>query len=311
MNRGNWDIQIDKPGADESISIFNTFRFFELHRNSGSHYLRVIEKNSAKILGVFHGSKDEGGVYKSPARGTFGGFEIFCREVDFIESFVGAVDEHIGAQQCAEAFIAERPLCYDEQAGTLVQNALVAHGYTVRYADIDHFIPIDPSPLIDKMEHNNQKRFRKCLRDGFAARRASPDEFRTVYDVIAENRRSKGYPISMTYRQIDEMVQVFPNDMHFFAAHRDGTIVAGSICLKVSQDVLYVFYWGDLPGHETYSPVTVLADTIYRFAQMNGFRILDLGTSTLQGSPNEGLGRFKKNLGAKETPKITYSKKFR
>ena len=129
-----------------------------------------------------------------------------------------------------------------------------------------------------------------------------------VYDVIVENRATKNFPVTMSYQAILEMLGAFPGQLQFFGAFKDGTMIASSICVKVSDSVLYVFYWGDRPGYEQFSPVTLLAQCIYEYAQSAGFKLIDFGTATRAGIPIYGLISFKKEIGCFPSPKPAYVK---
>jgi hypothetical protein len=51
-----------------------------------------------------------------------------------------------------------------------------------------------------------------------------------------------------------------------------------------------------------------LADAIYRYGQVNGFRVMDVGTSTIDREVNSGLLEFKRGLGFSESLKLTMRK---
>ena len=85
-------------------------------------------------------------------------------------------------------------------------------------------------------------------------------------------------------------------------------MVAAAVCIALSDEVLYVLYWGDSEGMQKYSPISLLAKHIYEHAQSQSFAKLDVGTSTLLGKANYGLVKFKRNLGFRETVKLEFIK---
>ena len=103
------------------------------------------------------------------------------------------------------------------------------------------------------------------------------------------------------------MTSVFANDILCFGVFSQDSkdLIASSICIKVSDEVLYVFYWGDIPLESSHSPIIILSSFLYEFCLENKFKILDIGTSTSNGEPNYGLVRFKENIGFKESLKYT------
>ena len=85
-------------------------------------------------------------------------------------------------------------------------------------------------------------------------------------------------------------------------------MIAASICIAVDNAVFYVFYWGEIDGYQNPSPIPFLAQGLYCHCQENGFRLMDVGTATVEGNPNHGLIRFKRSLGLEESLKLTFSK---
>jgi len=87
-------------------------------------------------------------------------------------------------------------------------------------------------------------------------------------------------------------------------------MIAASICIAVDKTVFYVFYWGEIDGYQNPSPIPFLAQGLYSYCQKEGFKLMDVGTATVEGNPNHGLIRFKRSLGLGESLKLTFSKSF-
>ena len=61
-----------------------------------------------------------------------------------------------------------------------------------------------------------------------------------------------------------------------------------------------VVYWGDA-GHELpRSPMNVLAHALVARSLDEGVRSLDIGPSSIDGVPDQGLIQFKRSIGARE-----------
>ena len=112
----------------------------------------------------------------------------------------------------------------------------------------------------------------------------------------------------MSWTDVQSMLTAFPTRLHLFGAEQDGQLVAAAICVAVSSRVLYVYAWGEIEGAEALSPVSVLADELSNFARVNGFELLDLGTSSVEGIVNPGLLAFKRSLGADDSLKLWLTK---
>jgi lipid II:glycine glycyltransferase (peptidoglycan interpeptide bridge formation enzyme) len=158
------------------------------------------------------------------------------------------------------------------------------------------------------LKPSRRQRINRCRREGMRVSELGPDAYRQAYDVIVQNRQAKGFPVTMSFGSIEQMMEVFPGKLRFFGVFQGDLMIAASICVNVNPSVLYVFYWGDLPGYERFSPVTLLAEWIYDHAHRNGFQHIDFGTSTKDGVPIYGLMNFKKEIGCYPSLKPSYIK---
>ena len=287
---------------------FNQPRFYELHKTETSFYLSLLFED--KLIGVCHFTEIEPGYFRSPYRGTYGNIsfkddlnlKIKNNSVKDILIYL----ENLNAQKIE---ITSRPFSHNIHDESALLNIYLNEGFVISNQEINHSIIVDSKSLFDKMMRNNKKRLNKCERENFVFEQVfSEPEIEEVYQTIKENREGKGYKVSMTLEQILEMCNVFKDSVYFFKATRFGKCLASSVCVKLNNSVLYVFYWGDKQGFEQYSPVVFLANGIYNFAQQNQFRLIDAGTSSIKGIQNFGVAIFKENLGFTISPKLTYEK---
>ncbi len=273
-----------KTGGLTMLSIFHTNEFFNLH--DGSHYLQ----SGDTVLPVWI----EDDIAYSPLRGTFGGFGGAVSLKDY---------EHLVDQLlllgCKEYRIKLAPSSHDQEAFALAFNVLSRAGFQVIGQELNY-----DQKIGDEIElsESNAKRLRKIKRLGFDAFPASLEE---AYPMITENRRRKGRPVSMSLDALVEMAIVFPGHINCYSVMNDSYICAAAICIDISNNIRYVFMWGDAPGMESYSPIIMLADYIYFRAAMDCKTLLDVGTSTEDGMPNHGLVNFKRGLGFRESLKLT------
>lgn len=302
-------VEANGPIEISWCSIFNTYRYFDVHKNTSSTYFCLVDRDNNSILGVAHFTDIGSGVFRSPSRGTFSGIEFQKADLEQQIFFITQIENRMMSKGAKKIAIASAPFHHNIVESTYLFNSLTNVGYSIAGQEMNFAVAVDSTSLIEKMAYNNRKRVKKCQRSNFVFEQVfTPIECQQVYELIAENRSSKGYPISMTSQQVQEMLKAFPESVYFFKAVANGQAVASAICIKIDADVLYVFYWGDLPGFEQYSPITFLANGIYEFCQANQFKLMDAGTSTLNGQPNLGLIKFKENLGMTAALKLSYIK---
>jgi Acetyltransferase (GNAT) domain len=290
-------------------AIFNTSKFFDLHKNGSAFYFQLCLGSPLQSVGVVHFTEVEPGSFRSPRRGTFGGFE-FSRplRLELIEHFVDEVEDVLKQNGARRIELVEPPANFDTCNAGVIANVLARRGYVPTTPDLAYLLRIDDAPLWDKLKQSRRQRIQRCQRQGITAGQVGPNRHREVYDVIVENRNTRHFPVTMTYDAIQEMVHAFPDRILFFGAFDGSAMIASSICVKVSSSVLYVFYWGDRPGYEHLSPVTLLAQCIYDYAKRVQFNLIDFGTATNGGEPIYGLINFKREIGCVPSPKSTYVK---
>ncbi len=289
-------------------AIFNHPHFYHLHKTDASFFISILVEN--KLIGVCHFTEIEPSTYRSPYRGTYGNIS-FKEELD-LQLKNNCIDElllFLKSKNVKKIEIVAEPFSHNIHNSSSLFTIYLSKGFTITNQEINHTLEVTNEPLIEKMMRNNKKRLNKCEREHFVFEQVhSNEDIETVYQTIKENREGKGYKVSMTLPQIMEMYKLFPENMFFFKASQNGNDAASSICLKLNNTVLYVFYWGDRKGFEQYSPVVYLANGIYNFAQKNQFKLIDVGTSSIHGEPNYGVATFKENLGFSISPKLTYTK---
>jgi len=287
--------------------IFNSSTFFDLHKKNQGIYFQWVEEG--KVLGAIHVTEIASGFWRSPARGTFSGYS-FSKDVSLqnLFNFHAAVCgrlKDIGAEKLE---ILLPPEAHDPVAFAKQFYVLNSSSFSIADCNLNYSISVDKKPLIDKMTYGNQKRFRKCERAHLTTARLPDTSLAEVYELLKENRISKGHQISMTLEQLEEMRILFPDAFHLFGVIDGENLAAAAVCLRISQTILYVFYWGDSSGYALFSPVVRLAAEIYNFCQSEGVEIMDIGTSTQDTVPNFGLINFKKGLGFLESLKISMVK---
>lgn len=290
-------------------TIFSSYSFFEIHKTEASSYFTLTNNSSNELVGICHFSSSDQSTFRSPFRGTFAGFELKKFDSQLLQFFIREVELFLLKKGAKQIIVNSAPFIHNLPIQSHMFNSFLNDGYKIYSHEINHSIYLKEIDLVSSMQKSARKRYNKCMRDGFTFRQVTTkSEIQNVYNIIAVNRESKGYSISMSFDQIMRMQEAFPLNLYFFETSHHRELVASGICIKLSHEILYVFYWGDLPGYEQHSPIIFLASGIYEFARKNGFKILDIGTSTQNGIPNQGLIKFKENLGFMASLKLAYSK---
>jgi hypothetical protein len=212
-----------------------------------------------------------------------------------------------GEPETTSASVRLPPDCFGLPGSAALENALHREGWRLDQVDVNHHLVVGPSArFLAELGETRRKELRRLERSGATAGEAGLEVSR-IYDIIAENRRSMGYPMTMAWPQVEALAAAFPDRVRFFGVIRGGTILAGAICLRVTASYLYVFYWGERPEFRKESPVILLADGLVTYAHARGVSVLDLGVSTEHSAPNVGLVAFKESLGCRASSRRIYT----
>lgn len=304
-------IEINHFRTSDNECLFNEISYFRLHSTSASDcYMQLVSPANDKVLASIAFYEDEENAFKSPKRGTYGGMVVYSTfDLKLLDRFFSVAFSYLAERGAVEVNIKSPPFSHDLALSSMTLNMLLRHGFLMQSHELNYDMRVDKRPFLDRVSYGNNKRIRKCLRDGVVAEQVSADRLPMVYEVLKENRLRRGFPISMSAEQLGEMAAIFPERLFLFAAwenDRRQKMIASAVCLAVRPSIMYVFYWGDVAGVESYSPIALLASIIHDFCQNRGYSLLDAGTSTLAGEPNYGLINFKQNLGFSASVKPTY-----
>jgi hypothetical protein len=250
----------------------------------------------------------ENEVAYSPLRMSFGGIASSAdlsyadteQLVDFLISFCKN-------QKIKTLRIASYPFSYAPDVSAMTTHIFLQKGFCITRYELTHFLILEGS-FESRLHHSARRRLKKCRKHKFNFELWNNPNLRFVYDFIAQNRQRKNYPVSMSFESFQKTLTSFPENYLVFVLKNKAEIIALTVAVIINRDILYNFYPADKEEYLSYSPMIMLLEGVYHFAQKQGFRLLDLGISTENSLPNYGLIRFKENLGSCSALKLSFEK---
>lgn len=302
-----YELRINHFIECESSIFFNRVEFFTMHSASASDiYAQLVRKSDGSVYGTVAMYEETIDQFSSPKNGTFGGFEVsesldFKTQEQFILTVL-AVLKNSGARYVRFKLA---PTSHAPEHISAFLNIFIRNGGCIAAVELNYDQKVDSRSFLERIDYGNQKRIRKALRNGYSCHKEPAENISLVYQVIRENRERKGIPMSMSFEDLQKTAAKFKDRFHFFSVKApNATMVASAVCIEIAPAIMYVFYWGEIDGLSNYSPVALLASTIYDYCQQQGYELLDAGISTDLGEPNYGLIRFKENLGFRPSAKL-------
>jgi hypothetical protein len=272
--------------------------------------LELRRRGSGRVAATFV-LYERDGTGVSPCRAPFGGISLDPQvPFDALNGLIKAADVEAQQRGLREVRVVCYPFCYAPAASALLAAGFAANGYAVAVTDLNFHIAVTGEPLEGRLHPSERRRLRKCLRAGLHFAEELVPDLPHLYGFVADCRRRRGFPVTLDYAAFEALLLRFPDHYRVFTVRDAGRLAALAVGVRVSPEILYYFYPADDPAYQTYSPTVLLLAGMYEYARSHGYRLLDLGIATDSGQPNPGLIRFKRNMGAEPSLKLTFRKAF-
>lgn len=252
-----------------------------------------------------------GSEWRSPVTGAFSSL-AGLKSLSFaeIELFIGKISHFLFNNKKATTISWRTPpLYYHSLLNHKVHNVLYRSGWKIAASDLNFHLPVtDYATFRAQLAGSKRKELNKITRSETRVEVASNRlEMLEIYEVIKANRQAQGYPMTMSAEALLALKDAIKGDLTFTALKRDNATLAGAILMNIDETTRYVFYWGEHPDFRHESPVIKLCEHLYLDAAEHGYRYLDIGISTVNSVPNEGLVNFKMGIGCEISQKLTFT----
>ena len=179
-------------------------------------------------------------------------------------------------------------------------------GFMVMNSELNQHLVVEEKDFQEIIKKNERKKLNQCIKNEYTFKILSAAALKEVFDLVTNTRTRKGYPVSMTIGDLERAIKSMPDKYILFGLFDNKKLIAASVSIRVSKEILYNFYHADEFSYRSTSPLVMLVQEIYQYCQQNKIKILDLGISSQNGEKNVGLFTFKENLGCISANKNTY-----
>lgn len=290
--------------------IFCSEEFLELNKDKVEQVHYLVLKNSKARLIFAIGEKD--GKWSAPFSAPFSipielkkttELEYYWEFAKLLSKFV---EDHNG--DVIDLYI--QPDIYNQEQNSKIINALLGNGYSIAYQEVNfslNLIKCNSLHYEDQIHYNAKKNLKIALLSGLEFIKCEDVETKKIaYDIIKINRESKGYYLAMTYDQVMSTTKIVKHD--FFLVQHEDQNIASAIVFHVTEEIVQVVYWGDIPEVGELKPINYLAYELIKFYEGTEVKIIDIGPSSPKGIPNLGLCNFKESIGCDVTSKYRFLK---
>jgi len=268
--------------------------FIELNKRKADKVVRLIDDSDKAVMGLTSGIKS--GILKSPFSSPFGGFHFRNENIyiNAIEVFLKSLQQYIISQQLKGIDLILPPNIYHETFNAKVINSLIRIGFRSAVPEITNWVNLNQFKE-EFTQKNSREYYRQAIRNGLSFNIADDiEEKMKVYDLICQNRAKFGRSIYMTFEDIINTSHLWPTDF-FKVTTRDELLIASAIFYRFHSAICYAVFWGDNETGRPMRAMDFLAFQLWSHYRRSGYSYIDLGISTEEGNPNEGLLRFKES----------------
>lgn len=258
--------------------------------------VRLMVKSEKVSMGLVAGIKNE--VLLSPFSSPFGGFHfrhdnIFTREID---QFIIQLIDYASSQNIQKISLILPPDVYHHSFNTKMSNALLRNGFLTDLPEITNWI--DLSQFKGEFScRNARQNYNKSLQYKLSFQIVHDiNEKEIAYQIVRENREKLGRPIYMTFNDLLNVNELWPVDFSL-VKNIHGEAVAAAIFYRGHEKIVQGIFWGDNELGRYCRAMDFLCHKLWNHYKELDYSIIDLGTSSCGGLPNEGLIRFKEDHG--------------
>ena len=295
--------------VQKPFTIFHGADFNVLNAASCEQVLYLLFRDKKFRLGLIGGIRDN--VFYSPLSAPFGGFSLIKKDVriHFIDEALVLLQRFLNKKNVTQIHITLPPFQYGATFLSKVSNALLRQNYTLKSNDLNHYFELTrwPDHYLEKIKHSARKHIAKAQKHNLGLIKAETiTEKKEAYAIIEYNRKARGNPLHLSWEKLQKTILLVKAD--FFLLGTPGAYVAAAINFYVLPEVVQIIYWGSLPEKNDLRPMNLLAYKVFEYYHQKGFHWLDLGQSSIQGIPQQGLCNFKESMACAITLKQSFSK---
>jgi hypothetical protein len=286
--------------------LFNKHEHRITQASSGWSDVYLLDEKKQIVRASFHYHVDNKKA-SSPFQATFGGIDFDgTLRLGLLSEFVAFINLDLKSKGVEFTRITLAPQNYDNEKFILLFQALADNGYVLEKSEMAASISIGQLPFKDVIHKSRGYKLKQAHIAGYEFKVENLSSFPTIYQMLTNFRKERGQNLSMSEEQLAKVIEAIPSHFHFFSLVDEDAMIASTICISTASNILYVFYAGHLKAYDNTSPTVMLYEGIYKYAQSEGFRLIDFGTSHGENGTDNNLLEFKRFIGCSFGLKTTF-----
>jgi hypothetical protein len=285
------------------IVLFNDERYHRCNLRSNQRLFRYDHYAGGRLVGTLSGVVEEG-LLDCGQGAPFGGVDFVRRReaAGAILDLLRAVVSRAPAEAIHEIRIRARPGYFGANE-TAVQFALLNLGASVESCELSLGIETRryrmPDEYMAALNDSSRNMVRQGLRAGMAFGAAETEaDWAACFDLLAETKRRLGVQLKISFDYLMRLRGVFGDRIAMRRLTHEGELAGAALVYRVADDWDYIAAWGDDLRHRTSRVMNLMAYHLVCTAIAERVSVLDIGISSVDGVPDDGLVQFKRSIGA-------------
>lgn len=303
-------IEVSKEVFQNTISkpyhVFDTAEFNDLNKHKCEEVVYLLFKEHKIRLGIIGGLKNK--TFKSSFSAPFGGFSYIDSHIriSFVDSALDLLIDWCKQHELECLNITLPPSIYNQSFITKQVNSLYRKNFDFAKVELNYVFYA--KNLNENYIQNLNRKTRANLKQAFKQNLRfyhceNQSENKQAYDVIREHKKTQGYPIKLSWKDVVNTT-AFINADFFLLYNMEEIPIASAIVFYVSAAIVQIIYWGDIRKYSNLRPMNYLSYKIFEYYKNQGIKVIDLGPSSENSIPNYGLCNFKEGIGCDITTKF-------
>jgi hypothetical protein len=290
------------------LHVFNVADFNLLNKSKATNLYYLVFKDPKPRMGLIAGLFN--GELRSPLSAPFGGFSLVKEEISIrqIEEVISSLMSWANSLKFERITITLPPAIYHPGLDAKLNNVFYRSGFMQDKIDLNYAFDLNnlQDDFVEGLRKNARKNLNNALKNNLQFKLCnSAEEQKQAYNIILQNRQSKGYPLRMSWEQVSETIKIIEAD--FFTVESKDALLAAAMVFHLNDAIVQVVYWGDLADYSHLRPMNFLAYKLFWYYKERGLAFVDIGPSTENSLPNYGLCDFKESIGCDTGLKTTWS----
>jgi hypothetical protein len=285
------------------ITLFNDERYQRCNLQPGQRLFRYDHVAGGRLVGTLSGVVD-GGLLDCGHSAPFGGIDLArSRESG------GTVVELLRAAICrarAEGIGAVRVRARPGYFGpneSVAEFALVNLGAEIESCELTLGVETwryrDAEEYVEALRCFGRNRLKHGRGAGFVfSPAAAAGDWAACYDLLAATKRRRGARFKMSLDYILRLRELFGDRIAMYRLTVADELAAAALVYRVAPQWDCLVAWGDDLDHRDRNVMNVLAYALMCRAIHDRISVVELGISSVDGVPDDGLIRFKRGVGA-------------